>query len=281
MKKYILILVLNFCVILSAQISIGTNTISSSAILELNTSNLSSKKGFLPPRVQLNNNIDNTTIPNPVVGMTAYNKASSGVSLNIIDANSLVVWDGTIWQKISNLEEIRSLKFPQEYALASTAQQNLSTTNQLTTINLSSPVELNLVSSEVQIDSPNDIQLSSNHFKFLKTAYFQFSGMVTVKVNTTLASSATQIVLALQVSKNNGGTWTSFFANTLPIEQYASNNPQTITIPNILHSFSTNDLVRVVLFKPASATSYSANSGVLSNQTADIVKSLRILRIEQ
>ena len=57
---FYVILLIGFCV--NAQVSIGNNIPDQSAILELNTTNISPKKGFLPPRVQLLNNKDITTI---------------------------------------------------------------------------------------------------------------------------------------------------------------------------------------------------------------------------
>ncbi len=278
---FYVILLIGFCV--NAQVSIGNNIPDQSAILELNTTNISPKKGFLPPRVQLLNNKDITTIANPVVGMTAYNKLAAGTSPNIIDANSFVVWDGSTWQKISNLPEIKSLKLPEDYAIVSTTAQNFTTTNQLNTINASTPAPVDIYwsSGEIKIDNPTDVQLGTNRFKFLKSSYFQISGMVTFKANTALASSDTQIVLAVQKLVKGDVTWTNIFSNTLPIEQYASGKSQTLTIPNIIHQFNIDDELRVVIFKPAGKTNYSTDSGIIGRNTTDIVKSLRILRINQ
>ncbi len=266
---------------INAQVSVGNVIPDQSSILELNTANISPKKGFLPPRVQLLNNKDITTIQNPVIGMTAYNKLASGSSPNIIEANSFVVWDGSTWQKISNLPEIRSLKLPEDFAAVSTTTQNFTTTNQLSTVNSPTPVEIYWNNGDVKIANPTDVQLGTNRFKFLKSSYFQISGMVTFKANTVLASSDTQIVLVVQKSINGGSTWINIFSNTLPIEQNASGMSQTLTIPNIIHQFNVNDEVRIVIFKPAGKTNYSTDSGIIGRNTTDIVKSLRILRINQ
>ncbi|GEM_PF-1866596 len=276
---FYVILLIGFCV--NAQVSIGNNIPDQSAILELNTTNISPKKGFLPPRVQLLNNKDITTIANPVVGMTAYNKLAAGTSPNIIDANSFVVWDGSTWQKISNLPEIKSLKLPKDFATVSTTAQNFTTTSQLSTVNALTPVEVYWSSGDVKIDNPTDVQLETNKFKFLKSSYFQISGMVTFKTNTASASSDTQIVLAVQKLEKGATIWTNIFSNTLPIQQYASGKSQTLTIPNIIHQFNIDDELRVVIFKPAGKTNYSTDSGIIGRNTTDIVKSLRILRINQ
>lgn len=182
--------------------------------------------------------------------------------------------------KISSLDEIKLLKFPKDFAIATNTTQNFTTTNELATINLSQPVELKWENSEVQVNNPSDIELSSNYFNFLKESYFQLSGMITVKVNTVSKSSPSQVILALQKS-TNGTVWTNIFANTLPFEQYATNNSQTITIPNFIHHFSVGERIRLVLYKPTSATNYSDNSGIIGNTSIDVVKSFRILRIEQ
>jgi hypothetical protein len=78
----------------AGKMAIGdTSSLNSSAILEVN----STDKGVLLPRVALLSNIDQTTIPNPVLGLTVYNTASP--SDNTITPG-LVTWDGSSWRRM-------------------------------------------------------------------------------------------------------------------------------------------------------------------------------------
>jgi hypothetical protein len=77
----------------TGKVSIGTEPVSASALLEVNATN----KGFLLPRVALSSNTDNTSIPNPATGLIAYNTATPG---NGTITPGLVTWDGTKWLKM-------------------------------------------------------------------------------------------------------------------------------------------------------------------------------------
>lgn len=69
----------------NAQVGIGTTTPDASAILELDVSNLTEKKGFLPPRMTTAQRDDN--IVNPAEGLTIYNT----------DTYCLQFYDGLFW----------------------------------------------------------------------------------------------------------------------------------------------------------------------------------------
>lgn len=69
-------------------IGIGTTTPSSSAILDLTSTN----KGFLAPRVALTSTTDQTTIPTPAPGLLVYNLGTAGLAFK-----GYVYWDGSRW----------------------------------------------------------------------------------------------------------------------------------------------------------------------------------------
>ena len=75
-----------------AQTGIGTTNPEASAKLDVSATN----KGFLPPRVTLTSQTDNTTIPSPATGLLVYNTGNN---------NGLVAgyyyWNGTNWATIA------------------------------------------------------------------------------------------------------------------------------------------------------------------------------------
>jgi len=280
MKKIIILAYITFSYICMGQVGIGTTNPDASSILDMDVSSISPKKGFLPPRVNLTGNTDATTIISPPKGMFVYNKSAAGSGSTLIKANSLVVWNSTIWESLSNLPEIRTLKTPIDYVLSSKTQQDF-TVAELASINSSQPVIVPWQASDVYVNNTSDIQLSGNTLKFLTDSYYQISGALNFKVNVLVAGNSSQIVVALQ-SSTNGIVWNTVFSNSTPIEKNAANKTQTISFPNFIHHFSPNDLLRVVVYKPAAANSYVSSSGVLVNVPGtDITKTFRIVRIQQ
>ena len=75
-----------------AQTGIGTASPDASAKLEVNASN----KGFLPPRVTLTSQTDNSTIPNPATGLLVYN---TGNNPNLVAG--YYYWNGSNWATIA------------------------------------------------------------------------------------------------------------------------------------------------------------------------------------
>lgn len=82
---------------LNAQLSIGSTSPASSAILDVNASN----KGFLPPRVALSSINDVATISSPATGLLVVNTSTSGTAPNNVFPG-YYYFDGSKWQHIFN-----------------------------------------------------------------------------------------------------------------------------------------------------------------------------------
>jgi hypothetical protein len=91
MKKLIIIL-LFINSVSYAQTGIGTNTPEASAKLDISSTN----KGFLPPRLTLTSLTDNTTIPNPAIGLLVYNTGN-----NVGLVAGYYYWNGSSWATIA------------------------------------------------------------------------------------------------------------------------------------------------------------------------------------
>lgn len=92
MRTSILFLLFQFSTItIFAQTGIGTTTPHASAKLDVAASN----KGFLPPRINLTDAFDQTTIPSPATGLLVY--CNGGAGLNA----GYYYWNGTNWATIA------------------------------------------------------------------------------------------------------------------------------------------------------------------------------------
>ncbi|WP_106915846.1 hypothetical protein [Chryseobacterium aurantiacum] len=94
-------LAINFCY--AQNVGINTPVPDPSAILEVSAnsapgSSITSKKGFLPPRVALMDINDVTTIPSPAPGLFVYNTANAGSFPNEVIADRFYYWNGTNWE---------------------------------------------------------------------------------------------------------------------------------------------------------------------------------------
>ncbi len=95
-KKILTSILFQLCiVVIYAQVGIGTTNISSSAMLEVTSTN----KGVLFPRVALDSNTDQTTVPNPAVGLTVYNTAAGNFKIE-----GYLTWDGSVWVRLASEE---------------------------------------------------------------------------------------------------------------------------------------------------------------------------------
>ena len=92
MKHLFILIFLLSALTTRAQTGIGTTSPDASAKLEVNSSN----KGFLPPRVTLTSQTDNTTIANPATGLLVYN---TGNNPNLVAG--YYYWNGSNWATIA------------------------------------------------------------------------------------------------------------------------------------------------------------------------------------
>ncbi len=294
MKGRFIILAILFALSGKAQkVGIGTTSPNDSAILDVDVSSLAAtaKKGFLLPRVNLTGKNDQSTINLAATNLMVYNKTAAGTGTNLIKANSIALWDSSqnIWQKFSSLAEVKALKIPIEFVLRSYTQQNL-TASDLTTINTSSTPSSEVVvtwsASDVYIANANDIAPISNGnaLQILTTSYYQISGMVNFRVNVDTAlpaGSTSYLVVSLQKSTSTSGPWTDVASSALPYELWAAGRVQTVNFPTMIKSFTSGDILRLVISKPSFANGWQSGGVLVLNAGTDISKSFRMLRIQQ
>lgn len=259
-------------------VGVGTRTPYSSA-LDLDVSNLPNgqKKGFLLPKVALTGKKDTHTISNPKKAMMVYNMQDAGSGEEKVYKNLVYVWTGQEWVPFSNLPEIRKLKRPIHFVLASKRRipVNISSFN-----NRSQGMTLRWEFLEVYLKNEKDVRVPAEplfeEIEILTEAYYEFTGSFNFKSN---ASNATSVVVLLQ-KKSNYGSWSTIASSSLPFEKGVQTWSQTIVFPVFTHKYQKGDKIRVVLRKGDGADQRSgAKIAYDPENSEDITMNIRLTRL--
>ena len=230
-------------------VGVGTRSPYSSA-LDLDVSNLPNgqKKGFLLPKVALTGKRDTHTIANPKKAMMVYNTQTAGIGDLQVQANLVYVWTGQEWVPFSNLTEIRRLKKPIHFVLASKRRFEILNQDLVDFNNASKGMTVRWNTNEVYLNNEKDVKVIPNGNSFeeveiLTEAYYEFTGSFNFKSN---ADKATSVVALLQKKPTNGA-WSTIASSSLPFEDGVQIWSQTLVFPVVTHMFKKGDRVRVVL----------------------------------
>lgn len=225
-------------------VGVGTRTPYSSA-LDLDVSHLPNgqKKGFLLPKVALTGKRDAHTIPSPKKAMMVYNTQNAGSGDTQVYKDLVYVWTGQEWVPFSNLTEIRRLKKPIHFVLASKRKISIDVAK----FN-SQGMTVRWNTNEVYLNNEKDVKVIPNGNSFeeveiLTEAYYEFTGSFNFKSN---ADKATSVVALLQ-KKTTNGAWSTIASSSLPFEDGVQIWSQTLVFPVVTHKFKKGDRVRVVL----------------------------------
>lgn len=239
---------------LFSQVGIGTSTPNNSAALELDTSNLpaNNKKGFLLPRVALLNNTDTTTIVNPAAGLVVYNTADNGSGTSAVSSDTYYYWNGTNWINLTNITEVKKELLPQIFFLAegngttTTPQNTISGADNINT----SPVLINFSASSIVLNTGKNISpLNINTFKVNNSGEYEISGYIGYNPQIFPLTSTTNMEFTVQLSTNNGVSWSSI-AKTIGVwGNGTTGNNRTNNIAPIVVTLNKNDLIRCMVYK--------------------------------
>lgn len=260
-------------------VGVGTRTPYSSA-LDLDVSNLPNgqKKGFLLPKVALTGKRDAHTIPSPKKAMMVYNTQNAGSGDTQVYKDLVYVWTGQEWVPFSNLKEIRRLKRPIHFVLASKRKIpiNISSFN-----NRSQGMTLRWEANEVYLKNEKDVKVSAGAYfeeiEILTEAYYEFTGSFNFKSN---ADGATSVVVLLQKKTKYGTSWSTIASSSLPFDRGVQTWSQTLVFPVVTHKFKEGDKIRIVLRKgegknqkPGAMIAYDPS------EAEDITMNIRLTRL--
>lgn len=257
-------------------VGVGTRTPYSSA-LDLDVSHLpdGQKKGFLLPKVALTGKKDIYTIATPKRAMMVYNTQDAGSGEEKVYKNLVYVWTGQEWVPFSNLKEIRRLKKPIHFVLASKRKIpiEISEFN-----NLGMPLKWE--ASEVYLKNEKDVKVSTassfEEIEILREAYYEFTGSFNFKSN---ADGATSVVVLLQ-KKSKYGSWSTIASSSLPFERGVQTWSQTIVFPVFTHKYQEGDKLRIMLKKGEGQNQKSgAKIAYDPENLEDVTMNIRLTRL--
>ena len=260
-------------------VGVGTRTPYSSA-LDLDVSNLPNgqKKGFLLPKVALTGKRDAHTIPSPKKAMMVYNTQNAGSGDTQVYKDLVYVWTGQEWVPFSNLKEIRRLKRPIHFVLASKRKIpiNISSFN-----NRSQGITLQWKSNEVYLKNEKDVKVSAGAYfeeiEILTEAYYEFTGSFNFKSN---ADGATSVVVLLQKKTKYGTSWSTIASSSLPFDRGVQTWSQTLVFPVVTHKLKKGDKIRIVLKKGEGENQkQGAMIAYDPSEAEDITMNIRLTRL--
>lgn len=259
-------------------VGVGTRTPYSSA-LDLDVSNLPNgqKKGFLLPKVALTGKKDTHTISNPKKAMMVYNMQDAGSGEEKVYKNLVYVWTGQEWVPFSNLPEIRKLKRPIHFILASKRKIpiNISSFN-----NRSQGMTLRWEANEVYLKNVKDVKVPAGvpfeEIEILTEAYYEFTGSFNFKSN---ANGATSVITLLQKKTGHGG-WATIASSSLPFDRGTQTWSQTLVFPVVTHKLKKGDKIRIVLKKGEGENQkQGAMIAYDPSEAEDITMNIRLTRL--
>lgn len=258
-------------------VGVGTRTPYSSA-LDLDVSNLPNgqKKGFLLPKVALTGKKDAHTISNPKKAMMVYNMQDAGSGEEKVYKNLVYVWTGQEWVPFSNLPEIRKLKRPIHFVLASKRKISIDVAK----FN-SQGMTLRWEANEVYLKNEKDLRVPAGvpfeEIEILTEAYYEFTGSFNFKSN---ADGATSVVVLLQKKTKYGTSWSTIASSSLPFDRGVQTWSQTLVFPVVTHKFNKGDKIRIVLKKGEGANQRSgAKIAYDPENSEDITMNIRLTRL--
>lgn len=229
-----------------SQVGIASSNPDPSAVLDLDVSSLpaNGKKGMLLPRISLLNNTDIVTIPNPAAGIVVYNLNDNGTGTNAVTKDTFYFWDGIKWMDLASMTNVKNELLPQVFSIVNTNAQN-------TTANISSPEGVVVIyqSSGIVLNSGNNITFNSgnNTFTVNKTGRYDISGSINYNPIAKVVSTPTDLEFMIQVSSNNGGSWTNITKSTSVWDSSTRGNSRTMIVSPMVVSLNQNDLIRCVV----------------------------------
>lgn len=135
------------------------------------------------------------------------------------------------------------------------------------------------------IDDPTDIELQSNNQTFIikKSVTYRVLANFTFNAKRNVAtdnSNYSYVTISIAQSRDNGTTWTPVMGTAMPYDNGSTDQTQTLILPRTILAFNQNDLIRISIAKPGSATpAYGTGAGIVSKAAGDITKLFRVRRI--
>lgn len=206
-----------------------------------------------------------------------YNMQDAGSGEEKVYKNLVYVWTGQEWVPFSNLPEIRKLKRPIHFVLASRRKIpiNISSFN-----NRSQGMTLRWEANEVYLKNVKDVKVPAGvpfeEIEILTEAYYEFTGSFNFKSN---ANGATSVITLLQKKTGHGG-WATIASSSLPFDRGTQTWSQTLVFPVVTHKLKKGDKIRIVLKKGEGENQkQGAMIAYDPSEAEDITMNIRLTRL--
>ena len=206
-----------------------------------------------------------------------YNTQDAGSGDQQVYANLVYVWTGQEWVPFSNLPEIRKLKKPIHFVLASKRKINI----EISKFNNSQGMPLKWNTDEVYLKNEKDVKVSTispfEDIEILTEAYYEFTGSFNFKSN---ADGATSVVVLLQKKTKYGTSWSTIASSSLPFDRGTQTWSQTLVFPVVTHKLKKGDKIRIVLKKGEGENQkQGAMIAYDPSEAEDITMNIRLTRL--
>lgn len=240
-------------------VGIDTSSPSTSALLDLSSKQINSsstnERGFLPPRISLQDINDITTIPNPVPGLFVFNLTNSGTYPNEVSANSFYYWNGKNWDRIIYTSTVQEAVKSRIFYIEGTDRQDFTSADMNAPKNI--PRKDNVVTfSSTPLNTKNIIQFDSSNstFKANYSGIYEFSAFVNYNPMATIVSGANNmrafLNLKIQISTDQGVKWDDSIGTRTIWGTGGAATLKTATLLPTPLRLNKGDMVRLVIANP-------------------------------
>lgn len=267
MKRILLLLTIPFGLVpICGQVGLGTTTVQSSAMLEMNVDNLPSnqKKGFLGPRLELQSNTDVTTVPTPAVGLIVFNTTTNGTYPNNVIANKYYFWNGTKWSEMAITSIVEAAVVPRIYYGSTSNIQSFDY------VQMNNAVKQLVTFPNMSVFNQGDIvtyDATNSTFTASVSGLYEISSFINYNPNNnkTLTGQYGRSFLnyIIEVQRTGTATWEQLVGTRTAWGDKAATYFKTVNIPPVPVTLQKNDKVRFLVVNPFTDGSgnYHATAG--------------------
>lgn len=265
-------------------VGINTTSVDPSAIMEVkaDTPGSPTKKGFLPPRLELKNQRDKTTVPiaagteNNAKAMLVYNtKNTYNFSQGHVYADNYYYWLGDRWERMVYTPLVYEAVIPREFYIEGKTRQEF-TTNQLNPPHSSGKVngvDLPLEFTEHPLLNRGNIftKLDNENFRVNVTGTYDVSAFVhynprATEINMKPIPSESEVVyhkraflnLKIQRQASRAAVWEDLVVVRAAWGYDAGGFVKTATINSVSVRLYQGDKIRLVIQSPYKSSSQGA-----------------------
>lgn len=246
-------------------VGVFTKTPDASAALDVDVSALpaNGKKGMLLPRVQLKGKNDQTTIPNPAVGLVVYNLQDSGTGDNQVEHDMFYFWDGTKWLDMTNIDIVIRELLPQVFFILQGDAQNVASKKKHPSLFYGEEVPLTYdektvddegkITDNITLNTGNNVRLkdAEDVFEILNPGDYEISGIIgynpNIRQNYSQSNTCTNLEFIIQRRSVHAWSWKNIARCVSAWGNDTVLNSRHMVISPMVVKFERGDQIRAIV----------------------------------